>query len=152
MYIHLLYLHTFAEKMKIDEEIKSNFESELHRATVNILFTYNWLNSMHTETLKPFKLSTQQFNVLRILKGQHPKPASVKLIAERMIDKNSNASRLIDKLLDKGYVERKSCEHDRRQVDIVLTEKGLEDLERASQLAKSKSVQLGLNEEEAKNT
>ena len=82
--------------------------------------------------LKPFGLSGQQFNILRILRGQYPEPASVKLLTARMIDKMSNASRLVDKLLEKELVVRTTCPNDRRSVDVVLTEKGLEVLAAAS--------------------
>lgn len=135
--------------MKIEEEIKSTFVDGHHKAMVNVLFTYNWLNAIHSSLLKPFGLSVQQFNVLRILKGQHPKPASVKLISERMIDKNSNASRLVDKLIVKDYVKRTYCEHDRRQVDISITKTGIKELEKASAATESLSSQIGLSEKEA---
>jgi DNA-binding MarR family transcriptional regulator len=76
--------------------------------------------------MKPFKLTPQQFNILRILRGQKGSPLSVNSLIERMIDKSSNVSRLVDKLEDKGYVERKTCPSDRRQVHVIITESGLE--------------------------
>lgn len=136
--------------MKIDDEIKSKFSSEFHRASVNLIFTYNWMNGMYTRAMKKFGISSQQYNVLRILKGQHPNPASVKLIAERMLDKNSNASRLIDKLLDKKLVERRSCPNDRRQVEVLITNKGLALLEEATQVSDELYPQKNLTEEEFK--
>ena len=120
--------------MKIDEEIKSKFKSEYHRAHINVLFTAAWVSQFSTKILKPYHISWQQFNILRILKGMHPQPASVKLLTARMIDKMSNASRLVDKLMKKGYVDRQICSEDRRRVNIVLTDLGLDILEQASNI------------------
>jgi DNA-binding MarR family transcriptional regulator len=78
------------------------------------------------ELLRGYDLTTQQYNVLRILRGHHPTPMKVNAIADRMLDKTSNASRLVDKLLAKELLVRKSCEADRRAVDVLITEKGLE--------------------------
>jgi DNA-binding MarR family transcriptional regulator len=75
--------------------------------------------------LKPYGVTPQQFNILRILRGQHPKPAKVQLLQERMLDKMSNASRLVERLRNKGLVERKICKMDRRAVDVIITESGL---------------------------
>ncbi len=112
--------------MKIEDEIKqSAFSSEYNKAIVNIIFTANWLLSRHNKALKEFNISSQQFNILRILRGQYPKPASINLLTERMLDKMSNASRLVDKLQTKGLVERSTCPEDRRQVNVVISEKGL---------------------------
>jgi DNA-binding MarR family transcriptional regulator len=116
--------------MKIEEEIKQTvFRSEYHKVFINLAFTAYWLTRIVAQVLKPYKLTTQQYNVLRILRGQFPKPASINLITERMIDRMSNASRLVDKLLAKGLVERTVCLTDRRQVDVILTEKGSKLLE-----------------------
>ncbi len=111
--------------MKIEDEIKqSKFQNEYHKLGVNLSYTTNWLTRIVTQDLKPYKLTPQQFNVLRILRGQHPNPATINLITERMLDKMSNASRLVDKLFKKGLVERQQCPQDRRQVDVVITQKG----------------------------
>ncbi len=77
--------------------------------------------------LKPFKITTQQYNVLRILRGQHPNPASINLIIERMLDKMSNASRIVDKLVAKKLADRKVCPEDRRMVDVLITDKGIKN-------------------------
>lgn len=115
--------------MKIEDEIKQKkFSSDYQKAVVNILFTANWLYAQNAQVLKPFGISPEQYNVLRILRGQHPGPASINLIQDRMLDKMSNASRLVEKLRLKKLVERKECKKDRRQVDVVITEKGLEVL------------------------
>lgn len=112
--------------MKIEEAIKQKeFKSEHQKLFINILYTANWLNNETLKALKPFGLSPQQYNVLRILKGQHPNSISVNNIIDRMLDKSSNASRLVDKLKQKDLVEREVCTNDRRQVDIKITTKGL---------------------------
>ncbi len=95
---------------------------------LNVYFTSSWFAVQTTRTLKPYRLTLQQYNVLRILRGQHSKPASVGLIQERMLDKSSNASRLIDKLVLKRLVDRKTCPSDRRQMEIRITQKGLDTL------------------------
>jgi DNA-binding MarR family transcriptional regulator len=92
---------------------------------VNILFTSAWLENEHRQLLKPHGITLPQFNVLRILRGQKGNPIAVMGVCERMIDKSSNASRLIDKLIERGFVKRTVCPQDRRQVDVVITEKGL---------------------------
>jgi DNA-binding MarR family transcriptional regulator len=113
--------------MRIEDEIKQEkFQSEYHKLALNIAVTSNWYDRFVTQKLKAFKLTPQQFNVLRILRGQYPKPATINLITDRMIDKMSNASRLVDKLLEKGLVDRRTCPTDRRQVDVQITEKGQE--------------------------
>ena len=117
----------------IEEEIhQSVFRSPAHRTQINIIYTAAWINQQTTAALRPFGLSIQQFNILRILRGRNGKPATVKLLTERMLDKMSNASRLVDKLKEKGYVRRQECETDRRRVDIVITEKGIEVIAEAS--------------------
>jgi DNA-binding MarR family transcriptional regulator len=86
--------------------------------------------------IKPFGLTVQQFNILRILRGQHPKPATVKLLKERMLDKMSDASRLVEKLRSKGFVDRKLCDKDRRNVDVIITKEGLELLKKIDEKEK----------------
>lgn len=111
----------------IEEAIQQrSFKTPDHRAQVNIIYTAAWLNQETSKVLKPFGLSLQQFNVLRILRGRGDEPSTVKLLTERMIDKMSNASRLVDKLKQKGLVERRECPTDRRRVDILITGRGLE--------------------------
>jgi DNA-binding MarR family transcriptional regulator len=118
----------------IEDAIKQpTFKTAAHRAQVNTIFTAAWLNQLTGQALKPFGLSLQQFNILRILRGRGGKPATVKLLTERMIDKMSNASRLVDKLKEKGFVERRECPTDRRRVDILITDAGLDMIERASE-------------------
>jgi len=112
--------------MELQHEIKQKkFKSEYEKLIVNILFTSSWLGGLHHQLFKRYGLSHQQYNVLRILRGQHPAAASISLITDRMLDKNSNASRLVDKLLSKKYIERTVSAYDRRQKDICITKKGL---------------------------
>lgn len=116
--------------MKLEEEIsQKKFRNEYHKAAVNIIYTFNWLTAFHQDSLKKHGITMQQYNILRILRGQHPRPATVKLIRERMLDKMSDASRLVEKLRVKGLVERTLCPTDRRQVDVSITQKGLDLLE-----------------------
>ena len=92
---------------------------------VNILFTNNWLLEHTEKPLKEKGITGQQFNILRILRGQFPNPASVNLLKERMLDKMSDVSRLVERLRKKGLVSRKECESDRRLTDVLITTKGL---------------------------
>jgi len=116
--------------MTINEAIQTkSFVSPHHKAIVNLTFTHSWLQLKHIEWLKPYGLSIQQFNILRILRGQFPEPASVNLLINRMVDKNSNVSRLVEKLRIKKMVVRKPNEMDRRQVDILISNEGLKLLE-----------------------
>ena len=115
--------------MELEKEIFQNkFRNAGHKLAINIYYTYNWLNSLHSALLKPQGLTSQQFNVLRILRGQNPNPASVKLIRERMLDKMSDASRIVEKLRVKGLVNRDISAADRRECEIFITDKGLKSL------------------------
>ncbi len=116
--------------MRIEEEIKQKaFKNEFHKLVINLKFTAGWLGGIHNKIFRSHGISSQQYNVLRILRGQYPEPSSLILIRERMLDKESNASRLIDKLETSGYSKRVQCPNDRRQVDITITEKGRRLLE-----------------------
>lgn len=138
--------------MKIEDEIKQDkFHSEYQKLAINILFTSNWLSANSTKILKPYGISPQQYNVLRILKGQSPKAISVSNIMERMIDKMSNTSRLVEKLRQKELIERVTCESDRRQVDVKITHKGLALLEKVNkEMNAFKNIADNLSEQEAK--
>ena len=114
--------------MKIQDEIKSNFSNEYQKARVNIHFTHNYLSEQLIEIIKPLDLSPTQFNVLRILRGQHPATSSIGLLKERMLDKNSDISRVVDRMLTKKLVVRKECKQDRRQKDIQISQLGLDIL------------------------
>ena len=115
--------------MSIETDIKQKkFRNPYQRLLLNLIYTSNWLGHKQIEILREHDLTPEQYNVLRILRGQHPNPIKVSDISDRMLDKNSNTSRLIDKLLLKDFVKRTSCPSDRRAVDVVITESGLEQL------------------------
>lgn len=110
----------------IEEAIKSKpIKNAYHRATLNILQTASWLQGSIMHVLKPFDISEPQFNVLRILRGQEGKAMNLYEIQDRMVQKESNVSRIIDKLVEKHLVLRKACKDNRRRVDIFITDKGL---------------------------
>jgi DNA-binding MarR family transcriptional regulator len=113
--------------MKLEDEISQNkFRNEYHKAALNIIFTYGWVRGNQEKILKPGGITMQQFNILRILRGQHPKPANIKLIRERMLDRMSDCSRIVEKLRVKGLIKRSICPIDRRHVDVIITKKGLD--------------------------
>lgn len=112
--------------MTIEEIIKSSSPIALPKKTVlNIMYTQNILAEKFNDVLKPFDISAEQFNVLRILRGQKGNPANMFLIQERMLAKTSNTTRLVDKLLLKGLVTRDICPENRRKMEVKITEKGL---------------------------
>ena len=118
---------------KIEDEIKQKkFQNEYQKLGINLMFTASWIMGSHNQRMKKFGISLQQFNILRILRRQYPNPAPLKILTERMIDKMSNTSRLVEKLVQKKLVERKICKVNRRQVDIVITPLGLDLVEKAS--------------------
>ncbi|MFT5648145.1 MAG: DNA-binding MarR family transcriptional regulator [Aureispira sp.] len=137
--------------MRIEEEIKQTkpFPNPQTKAVVNLNFTASWLSCVQAEMLKPYGISIQQYNILRILRGMHPKPATVKTLIDRMIDKNSNASRLVDKLLKKGLLERNTCPRDRRRVDVMITEVGLDMVSEVSKAMKKNKEFMNLTDEDA---
>ncbi len=114
---------------RIEDEIKQyRFRSEEQRAMINLVYTYNHVNNRLTGLLAEFGLTPQQFNILRILRGQHPNPCTNNLIKDRMLDKNSDVTRIIDRMIKTGLVTRTSCSKDRRRVDITITDKGMAQL------------------------
>lgn len=113
--------------MELEKEIQQpRFQNQFQKLILNIVFTANWLDLRQIQLLKPYDVSPQQYNILRILRGQHPKAATVSLLTERMLDKSSNASRLVEKLRVKKLLEREECPEDRRAVNVKITDKGLE--------------------------
>ena len=119
------------QAMKLEEAIKQKtpFKSVYQKVVVNLFFTHNWMNQIQKESLKPFGVTLQQYNVLRILRGQHPKPVSTSDIRSRMLDRMSDVSRIIDRLLKKDLVERQICKSDKRLVDVVISSQGLDLLQ-----------------------
>jgi len=129
--------------MGISEEIKQKkFKSEFNKAIVNLIFTSNWLNEQHYKIFKKYGLTVPQYNVMRILRGQHPRPVTVNTIINRMLDRMSNASRIVDKLEKKKLVIREQNKSDRRAVDVIISDKGLDLL---------KQMDIAIDEWEDKN-
>lgn len=113
--------------MELEKEIASNnFENNHHKTVVNVIYTYGWITNLLRANFDKHHITLQQFNILRILRGQHPLPATINLLKERMLDKMSDASRIVERLLQKGLISRCINEKDRRAVDIRINEKGLE--------------------------
>lgn len=108
-----------------DEIVQKKFRSETHKLGVNLVYTFNWVDAFSQNHFKKYGVTGQQFNVLRILRGQHPNPATIKLLKERMLDKMSDASRIVEKLRVKGLVERHISSSDRRNCDVFISTKGI---------------------------
>ncbi|WP_422108072.1 MarR family winged helix-turn-helix transcriptional regulator [Winogradskyella sp.] len=123
------------------KDINSKFENNRVKALLNIIYTANWINSCQNEFFKDYGISPQQYNILRILRGAG-EPLKVQTIKDRMLERSPNATRLMDKLCAKNYIERLPSEHDRRVVKIVITEEGKDLL---------KSIPNNLNKELLKN-
>src|SRR5688572_10493956 len=103
--------------MSLEQDIQQErFSNEFEKAALNILFTGGWLHSINSGRLKPHEITPEQYNVLRILRGSHPKKMMLANITSRMLDRNSNATRLVEKLRQKSLVNREICENNRRQV------------------------------------
>jgi len=136
---------------KIEEAIQQKeFKDQFNKAVVNLIYTHSYLVTAQSVLFKPHDLSPEQYNVLRILKGQNGVPTTVSSIQDRMLNKMSNASRLVEKLKMKGLVERNECPADRRQVDILITEKGLELLKTIQKQVEESNVQyINLTNDEA---
>lgn len=137
--------------MKLEEAIQTNkFKSEVHKASINLMYSAWWIKTILTKELKEYGLTHEQYNVLRILKGKHPESLCVKDIAERMIEKNSNVPRIIDRLVIKKLVKRGTSSQDRRETTITLTGAGISILESSTaEVNKTINGQLNLNEQEA---
>ena len=108
----------------ISKDINSKFENSKLKALINIKYTSNWLNSKENDFFKPYGISPQQYNILRILRGAKDK-IKVQVVKDRMVERAPNATRLMDKLCDKNLIERDRCEHDRRVVYVKITKEGL---------------------------
>lgn len=142
--------------MSLEQEInQKKFRNESHKLVVNIIYTYNWLNGRQFQFMKQFGITGQQFNVLRILRGQNMQPASIKLIRERMLDKMSDASRIVEKLRLKGLVERHICAHDRRACQVFITQKGMDllsEIDKKDNLSDAMVSGLTIDEQKQLNT
>lgn len=122
--------------MKIEQELKGRFRNDYHKGMINLIFTTNQLNHQFQQFLKVHKLSTQQYNILRVLRGFGEQPRSINFLKERMLDRNSDVSRLVDRLYQRGLVRRTECNEDRRQKDVEITQTGLDILSQMDECEK----------------
>jgi DNA-binding MarR family transcriptional regulator len=110
--------------MTLEKDINQQvFRSEYQKAIINLIYTFNWVNEKINRRFEPFDITQQQFNILRILRGAGG-PLSTLQIRQRMLDKMSDTSRIVDRLVKKGMVKKTTCREDRRLVDVLLTDKG----------------------------
>lgn len=120
------FVRTNIVVMNIEEIIKSRVQLSItKKVLLNLTYTKNFIGDKFSELLKPYGISSEQFNVLRILRGQEGNPLNMQDIQERMVAKNSNTTRLIDKLLKKELVERNTCSNNRRKIEVKITDNGL---------------------------
>lgn len=137
--------------MGIEKDIHQvRFTSARQKAMLNTLFTYGWLMEQIKNFLSREAITPQQYNILRILRGAHPQPLSTLQIRERMLDKMSDTSRIVDRLVVKELVKKTTCAKDKRLVDVVITDKGQDLLKKLDTHAHEMDAILqGLSEEEA---
>ena len=132
--------------MRIEEIIKTTYPMVMEKKTLlNLMFTQNVISEKFNEILKPFDLSPEQFNVLRILRGQKGNPVNMFTIQQRMIAKTSNTTRLVDKLLLKDLVIREICSENRRKMEITITDKGLKLLASLDPIVKEHEKRIAKN-------
>ena len=148
----MVYCDRFFISMKIEEEIKQNsFRNQHQKVGINLLFTYHWLINKHKDFFKPYGITNQQYNILRILKGQYPKSIFGADIKERMLDKNSDVSRLLDRLILKKLAVKSQCPSDKRAADVCICKKGLDLLKEIDDKINSlDNIMDSLTSEEAK--
>ena len=132
----------------ISKDIKSTFKSNRLKAFINLKYTANWLSSMENEYFRPFGISPQQYNILRILRGAGQK-MKVQIVKERMVERAPNATRLMDKLCEKDLISRKRCEEDRRVVYVEITKDGLQLLTDIDNAPERLNLVDNLSDEEA---
>ncbi len=138
--------------VKIEQAIQqASFDNSLHKAVINLVYTSNWMRDKQNQLFKPYGILPQHFNVMKILKGKHPELVSPSYVKEVMLDKAPDLTRLVDKLVQKGWASRKQCEQNRRMVEIGLTDKGVKVLEVLNEQVKANaaSLQNRLTETEA---
>jgi DNA-binding MarR family transcriptional regulator len=137
--------------MRIEDAIQVGaFPSVYQKLSINLIYTMTWADVRLQEFFGEFGLTSSQYNVLRILRGQLGKPVSTALIRDRMIHRNAGVSRLVDRLADKGLLTKSTCERDGRLVDVVITEAGLEVLKKMDdQKARIDTIYANLSEAEA---
>ena len=125
MYVHIMFIHIFVFMSLVQTISQSKFDSEQEKLMINVIYSANLLNLITSRLFKPYELSPQQYNVLRILRGQKGESIALMDIEHRMLDKSSNVSRLVDKLISKDLVNRSVSSKDRRRIEIVITSRGL---------------------------
>ena len=137
--------------MRIEDEIQvGGFPSVYQKVSINLIYTMTWADVRLQEFFGEFGLTSSQYNVLRILRGQHPKPVSTAFIRDRMIHRNAGVSRLVDRLAAKEFVIKSTCGTDRRLVDVVITESGLSILQQMDdQSARIDEIYASISEQEA---
>jgi len=117
--------------MTIEKDINQHkFRNEHQKSAINLIYTFNWMNEKLDKIFEQYDITQQQFNILRILRGAGGGPLSTLQIRQRMLDKMSDTSRIVDRLIKKGLVKKNICKADRRLVDVVITEKGKRLLEK----------------------
>jgi len=136
--------------MTLEKDINQQvFRSEYQKSMINLIFTFNWMNEKLNHYFEPFEITQQQFNILRILRGAG-QPLSTLQIRQRMLDKMSDTSRIVDRLIAKGLVKKLVCKKDRRLVDVIISDKGKKLLERLDSRQEEMDKVLGnLSEKEA---
>ena len=141
--------------MKLEEEIsQARFRNEAHKLGVNLIYTFNQVNAFHARFFKQRGITGQQFNILRILRGQHPQPATIKLLKERMLDKMSDASRIVEKLRIKGLVVRDISGIDRRHCEVRISDKGMKllaDIDKENDFLDARFSNLSIAEQKTLN-
>lgn len=137
--------------MKIEEEIKQpKFKTPYQKAAINLIFTANWLQGRQQDFFKNYGITSSQFNILRILRGQHPHKISGTEIKSRMLDKNSDIPRLLERLIRKKLITKSQCQQDKRAADVVITDLGLQVLKEIdSKMDSIERDQICLSKDEA---
>lgn len=119
-----MFIHIFVFMSLVQTISQSKFDSEQEKLMINVIYSANLLNLITSRLFKPYELSPQQYNVLRILRGQKGESIALMDIEHRMLDKSSNVSRLVDKLISKDLVNRSVSSKDRRRIEIIITSRG----------------------------
>ena len=137
--------------MEIEKEIYNRrFENSHQKVVVNLIYTYGWITNLLRLKLNKHSVTLQQYNVLRILRGQYPNPATVNILKDRMLDKMSDASRIVERLVQKDLVKRCVSNKDRRAVDILISQKGLDILQKLdNEISLKDMLSKNLSDEEA---
>ena len=137
--------------MEIEKEIyNKKFENNHQKVVVNLIYTYGWITNLLRLKLNKHSITLQQYNILRILRGQYPNPATVNILKERMLDKMSDASRIVERLVQKELVKRCVSDKDRRAVDVLISQKGLDILQKLDNEVSLKDLlSKNLSDEEA---